>query len=91
MMRGTSLFICGMLVLTACAHESNEQPLTPAEKNRLIEAAKVRGVLHDDVQTGGAQRSGCSTSTRGSRFNARGSGFSGADGFDSRGCGVGGT
>jgi hypothetical protein len=89
MMRCT-LFICGMLVLTACAHAPNEKPLTPAEKTRMIEAANARGELRD-VPTGGAQRAGCSTSTRASRFNARGNGFSGADGFDSRGCGVGGN
>lgn len=80
-----------MLVLAGCAHEPNDQPLTPAEKARLIEAAKVRGELNDDGQVGGAQRAGCANSNRTSRFNARGTGFSGADGFDSRYCGVGGN
>lgn len=90
MRRSYWLFV-GTLVLAACTNESNERPLTAAEKQRMIEAAEARGELNADGQVGGAQRSGCSNSTRMSRFNARGTGFSGADGFDSRGCGAGGN
>lgn len=90
-MRRFFLLLLGILPLAACVNESNERPLTPDEKQRMIEAAEARGELSADGQVGGAQRSGCSNSTRMSRFNARGTGFSGADGFDSRGCGAGGN
>ncbi|HRI68963.1 MAG TPA: hypothetical protein PK156_32255 [Polyangium sp.] len=91
MMRRTSLLILGILVLVACTHGANDRPLTPDEKARMIEAAKARGELDSSGQTGSAQRASCENSNRTSRFNARATGFSGADGFDSRYCGVGGN
>ena len=86
-MRATILLIVGILGFAAsCAHESNEAPLTPAEKERMIEAERARAAVSEDGQKGMSQRTGCTNSNSLTRFNARGTGFSGADGFDTRGC-----
>lgn len=70
----------------ACAHEPNDTPLTPAEKARMIEAEMARDAVSEDGKQGITPRTGCSSSSQLSRFSARGTSFSGADGFDTRGC-----
>jgi len=88
-MRTNVLFLIASLGFAAsCAHESGDRPLTPAEKERMIEAATAREAVSDTgpKPNGITPRSGCANSTSLSRFGARGTGFSGADGFDTRGC-----
>lgn len=86
-MRTSIMLLVASLVFTAaCAHEPHDQPLTPAEKARMMEAEMAREAVSGDGQKGITPRTGCSSSSQFSRYSARGTGFSGADGFDTRGC-----
>ncbi len=86
-MRTSVLLLIGSLGFAAsCAHDPNDKPLTPAEKERMLEAAQAREAVSQDGKNAIVPRSGCSSSNALSRFNARGTGFSGADGFDTRAC-----
>jgi hypothetical protein len=88
-MRQTILLLIASLGFAAsCAHDPHDRPLTAAEKERMIEAATAQEAVSDTGTTSNSitPRSGCANSTSLSRFGARGTNFSGADGFDTRGC-----
>lgn len=81
------LLVASLVFAASCAHDPKDAPLTPAEKQRMIEAEMAReSVAEDGGQKGMTPRTGCSSSSQLSRYSARGTGFSGADGFDTRGC-----
>ena len=63
-----------------CAAAADERPLTAADKEQLLRAAQAQRLLKDlDV-------SRCGSSSKTAQVQARNSGFSGADAFDSRNC-----